>query len=69
MRISVVVPVRDDPHVDGLLASLDAQCGAPEFEVLVAMDCLSLIDHPPSLYIGGWVPGNITDQGYMYGKS
>ena len=38
MRVSVVVPVRDDPHVDALLASLDAQRDAPEFEVLVAMD-------------------------------
>jgi len=38
LRVSVVVPVRDDPRVDGLLASLDAQCDAPEFEVLVAMD-------------------------------
>ena len=38
MRVSVVVPVRDDPHVDGLLASLQAQRDAPDFEVLVAMD-------------------------------
>jgi hypothetical protein len=38
LRVSVVVPVRDDPHVDALLASLDAQRDAPEFEVLVAMD-------------------------------
>lgn len=35
---SVIVPVRDDPRVDGLLASLDAQRDAPDFEVLVAMD-------------------------------
>lgn len=38
MRVSVVVPVRDDPLVDALLASLDAQRDAPEFEVLVALD-------------------------------
>jgi len=38
LRVSVIVPVRDDPHVDGLLASLDAQLDAPDFEVLVAMD-------------------------------
>jgi hypothetical protein len=38
VRVSVVVPVRDDPRVDGLLASLDAQRDAPDFEVLVAMD-------------------------------
>jgi glycosyltransferase involved in cell wall biosynthesis len=38
LGVSVVVPVRDDPRVDGLLASLDAQRDAPEFEVLVAMD-------------------------------
>lgn len=38
VRISVIVPVRDDPRVDGLLASLAVQRGAPEFEVLVAMD-------------------------------
>jgi len=38
VRISVIVPVRDDPRVDGLLASLAVQQGAPDFEVLVAMD-------------------------------
>lgn len=38
MKISVIVPVRDDPRVDGLLASLAEQRGAPVFEVLVAMD-------------------------------
>lgn len=38
MKVSVLVPIRDDPHVDRLLASLDAQRDAPEFEVLVAMD-------------------------------
>lgn len=38
MRISVIVPVRDDPKVDDLLASLAAQRDAPPFEVLVALD-------------------------------
>ena len=37
-RVSVVVPVRDDPRVDDLLASLAAQRGAPPFEVIVALD-------------------------------
>ena len=38
MKISVIVPDRDDPRVDGLLVSLAEQRGAPDFEVLVAMD-------------------------------
>jgi glycosyltransferase involved in cell wall biosynthesis len=38
MRISVVVPVRNDSRVDDLLASLAAQREAPPFEVLVALD-------------------------------
>ena len=38
MKVSVVVPVRDDPRVDDLLASLAAQQDAPPFEVLVALD-------------------------------
>ncbi len=38
MKVSVIVPVRDDPRVDGLLASLAGQRGAPDFEVLVALD-------------------------------
>lgn len=38
MRISVIVPVRDDKRIDGLLASLALQAAAPDFEVLVAMD-------------------------------
>ena len=38
MKVSVIVPVRDDPYVDGLLASLAGQHGAPNFEVLVALD-------------------------------
>lgn len=38
MRISVIVPVRDDARIDGLLASLADQRDAPDFEVLVAMD-------------------------------
>lgn len=38
MRISVVVPVRDDARIADLLASLANQRGAPEFEVLVALD-------------------------------
>jgi len=38
VRISVIVPVRDDPRMDDLLASLAAQIGAPDFEVLVALD-------------------------------
>jgi glycosyltransferase involved in cell wall biosynthesis len=38
LTISVIVPVRDDPRIDGLLASLAAQRGAPPFEVLVALD-------------------------------
>jgi hypothetical protein len=38
VRISVIVPVRDDPRIDGLLASLASQAGAPPFEVLVACD-------------------------------
>ena len=36
--ISVIVPVRDDPRIDDLLASLALQAAAPDFEVLVAMD-------------------------------
>ena len=38
VKFSVIVPVRDDPRVDDLLASLAVQRGAPDFEVLVAMD-------------------------------
>ena len=38
LGVSVIVPVRDEPRADGLLASLAAQRGAPDFEVLVAMD-------------------------------
>jgi glycosyltransferase involved in cell wall biosynthesis len=38
VKVSVIVPVRDDPRVDDLLASLANQRGAPGFEVLVAMD-------------------------------
>ena len=38
MNVSVIVPVRDDPRIDGLLSSLAAQSGAPPFEVLVALD-------------------------------
>jgi len=37
-RVSVIVPVRNDQRVDGLLASLAAQQAAPPFEVLVALD-------------------------------
>ena len=38
VRISVIVPVRDDPRIDDLLSSLASQHGAPPFEVLVALD-------------------------------
>jgi glycosyltransferase involved in cell wall biosynthesis len=38
VKVSVIVPVRDDPQVDDLLATLAAQRGAPPFEVLVALD-------------------------------
>lgn len=38
VRVSVIVPVRDDPRIDDLLASLASQPGAPPFEVLVALD-------------------------------
>jgi glycosyltransferase involved in cell wall biosynthesis len=38
VKISVIIPVRDDPRIDGLLASLASQHGAPPFEVLVALD-------------------------------
>jgi glycosyltransferase involved in cell wall biosynthesis len=38
VNVSVIVPVRDDPRVDDLLASLAAQRNAPPFEVLVALD-------------------------------
>ena len=38
MKVSVIVPVRDDPRVDDLLASVAAQQNAPPFEVLVALD-------------------------------
>ncbi len=38
MKISVIVPVRDDPRIDDLLASLALQAAAPEFEVLLALD-------------------------------
>lgn len=37
-EVSVIVPVRDDPALDQLLASLAAQRHAPPFEVLVALD-------------------------------
>jgi glycosyltransferase involved in cell wall biosynthesis len=36
--ISVIIPVRDDPRIDDLLASLALQAAAPDFEVLVALD-------------------------------
>jgi glycosyltransferase involved in cell wall biosynthesis len=36
--VSVVVPVRDDPSIEGLLESLARQRDAPDFEVLVALD-------------------------------
>jgi len=38
VKVSVIVPVRDDPRVDDLLASLAGQREAPPFEVLVALD-------------------------------
>jgi glycosyl transferase family 2 len=38
LKISVLVPVRDDPAIDDLLVSLGAQRDAPDFEVIVAMD-------------------------------
>src|SRR5262249_58849965 len=38
VKVSVIVPVRDDPRVDDLLATLAAQRNAPSFEVLVALD-------------------------------
>lgn len=38
VRISVIVPVRDDPRIDDLLVSLAGQRGAPPFEVLIALD-------------------------------
>ena len=38
VKISVVVPVRDDPRIDDLLDSFASQIGAPPFEVLVALD-------------------------------
>ncbi len=38
MKISVIVPVRDDPRIDDLLVSLAAQRGAPPFEVVLALD-------------------------------
>jgi glycosyltransferase involved in cell wall biosynthesis len=38
LKISVIVAVRDDPRVDGLLASLAEQRGGPDFEVIVALD-------------------------------
>lgn len=38
LRLSVIVPVRDDPRIDDLLASLAAQRGAPPFEVIIALD-------------------------------
>jgi glycosyltransferase involved in cell wall biosynthesis len=37
-RVSVIVPVRDDPALDRLLASLAAQRHAPPFEVVIALD-------------------------------
>jgi len=37
-RVSVIVPVRDDPRIDELLATLSAQRSAPPHEVLVALD-------------------------------
>lgn len=36
--VSVIVPVRDDPALDQLLASLAAQRHAPPFEVVIALD-------------------------------
>ncbi|MEO8431351.1 MAG: glycosyltransferase family A protein [Acidobacteriota bacterium] len=38
LRVSVVVPVRNDPRIDGLLESLAAQRDAPDWELLVALD-------------------------------
>ena len=38
IRISVIVPVRDDPRVEDLLATLSSQAAAPAHEVLVALD-------------------------------
>ena len=37
-RVSVLVPVRDDPAMDRLLATLAAQKRAPAFEVVIALD-------------------------------
>jgi glycosyltransferase involved in cell wall biosynthesis len=37
-RVSVIVPVRNDPRIDDLLASLARQERAPDFEVIVALD-------------------------------
>jgi glycosyltransferase involved in cell wall biosynthesis len=38
VKISVVVPVRDDRRIDDLLSSLAVQENAPPFEVIVALD-------------------------------
>ena len=49
MKISVVVPVRDDPAIDELLSSLGRQT-APGFEVVVALDGSTRIPNvPPGL--------------------
>jgi hypothetical protein len=48
MRVSVIVPVRDDPSVENLLASLSAQHDAPDFEVLVALDGSRREPSPPA---------------------
>ncbi len=55
--VSVIVPVRDDPRVDDLLRSLDAQQGGPPFEVLVALDGSTREPRLPSTLTVRLLPG------------
>ncbi len=58
VAVSVVVPVRDDPRVDDLLASLAAQRGGPDFEVLVALDGATRIPRVPAGLPARLLPGD-----------
>lgn len=57
VRVSVVIPVRDDPRIDDLLASLAAQRDAPPFEVLVALDGAARTPRWPAGLPGRTLPG------------
>ncbi len=56
-RVSIVVPVRDDPRIDDLLESLGAQRDAPPFEVIVALDGSTRSPRWPTGLDGKALPG------------